>query len=75
MSDSQKDYSQDQSTLVKRLGVKAINLAQGKVQEIERCCWIVLHEYIHGVPPVEYDIREIDEDLYLEILNHVKRNM
>ena len=75
MSGSYKDHSEEKSVLVKRLGRKAIDLSQNKLEEIERCCWIVLHEYIHGVPPVEYDIREIDEGLYLEILNYVKLNI
>jgi len=26
------------------------------------------HEHKHGVLPSEYDIREIDEDLYLQLL-------
>jgi hypothetical protein len=28
-----------------------------------------VHRHIHGVLPSEYDIREIDEALYLEVLN------
>ena len=31
--------------------------------------WLVVHRHIHGVLPSEYDIREIDEALYLEVLN------
>lgn len=34
----------------------------------ERNCWMAVHCHIHGVPPSEYDIREIDEDLYLAVL-------
>ena len=37
--------------------------------ELERCCWMVVHEHHHGVKPTEYDIREIDEQLYLAVLN------
>ena len=37
--------------------------------ELERCCWMVVHEHHHGMKPSEYDIREIDEELYLEVLN------
>ena len=36
--------------------------------DIEKCCWSVVHEHIHGFLPVEYDIREIDEELYLRVL-------
>jgi len=34
----------------------------------ERNCWLVVHRHIHGVLPSEYDIREIDEALYLAVL-------
>jgi hypothetical protein len=34
----------------------------------ERNCWLVVHRHAHGVLPSEYDIREIDEDLYLAVL-------
>ena len=36
--------------------------------EAERNCWLVVHRHLHGVLPSEYDIREIDEALYLEVL-------
>ena len=42
--------------------------------EIEKFCWMAAHEYKHGVLPSEYDIREIDEDLYLELLQKFKKN-
>jgi hypothetical protein len=29
---------------------------------------MAVHQHIHGVLPSEYDIREIDEDLYLAVL-------
>ena len=41
-------------------------------EEIERFCWMAVHEHKHGVLPSEYDIREIDEDLYLELLQEFK---
>ena len=41
-------------------------------KEIERATWIIVHEYIHGVRPTEYDIREIDENLYLNVLKEFK---
>ena len=42
--------------------------------EIEKFCWMAAHEYKHGVLPSEYDIREIDEDLYLQLLQEFKSN-
>lgn len=35
----------------------------------QRNCWLAVHQHVHGVLPSEYDIREIDEDLYLAVLN------
>ena len=40
--------------------------------EIEKFCWMAVHEYKHGVLPSEYDIREIDEGLYLKLLQEFK---
>jgi hypothetical protein len=34
----------------------------------ERNCWLAVHRHHHGMLPSEYDIREIDEDLYLAVL-------
>jgi hypothetical protein len=34
----------------------------------ERNCWMVVHRHIHGFLPVEYDIREIPEELYAAVL-------
>jgi hypothetical protein len=34
----------------------------------ERNCWLAVHRHLHGVLPSEYDIREINEDLYLAVL-------
>jgi hypothetical protein len=42
------------------------------IAEIEKFCWMAAHEYKHGVLPSEYDIREIDEDLYLLLLQEFK---
>ena len=39
-------------------------------EEIEKFCWMAVHEHKHGVLPSEYDIREIDEDLYLQLLQN-----
>ena len=43
-------------------------------EEIEKFCWMAVHEHKHGVLPSEYDVREIDEDLYLELLQELKSN-
>ena len=43
--------------------------------EIEKFCWMAVHEYKHGVLPSEYDIREIDEELYLQLLKEFKSNI
>ncbi len=64
MSESQK--------LVKQLAQKVHLLPGFSFTEIERSCWIVVHEYVHGFRPYEYDIREIDEDLYAAVLKEVK---
>jgi len=40
--------------------------------EIEKFCWMAVHEHKHGVLPSEYDIREIDEELYLQLLREFR---
>ena len=44
------------------------------IGEIEKFCWMAVHEHKHGVLPSEYDIREIDENLYLQLLQEFKTN-
>ena len=44
-------------------------------EEIEKFCWMAVHAHKHGVLPSEYDIREIDEDLYLKLLKEFKSNI
>ena len=56
-------------SLVEDLVGQAMALSASAGGELERCCWMVVHEHHHGVKPSEYDIREIDEDLYLAVLN------
>ena len=58
--------------LIKILSEKAIDLSGKSKKELERACWMVVHEYKHGSMPTEYDIREIDEHLYLEVLRTAK---
>ena len=36
--------------------------------DAERNCWMAVHRHHHGVLPSEYDIREVDEELYLAVL-------
>ena len=42
--------------------------------ELERSCWMVVHEHHHGVRPSEYDIGEIDEELYLAVLDAARQH-
>ena len=58
--------------LIKELAKKAIDLSGQSKNELERTCWMIVHEYKHGSMPTEYDIREIDEELYLEVLRIAK---
>ena len=55
-------------TLIQKLSEKAIDLSGKSKTELERTCWVIVHEHKHGVMPTEYDIREIDEELYLKVL-------
>ena len=57
---------------IESLATRAIKLMGEKSNEVEKFCWMVVHEHCNGVMPVEYDIREVDEDLYLEVLNRVR---
>ena len=57
---------------IKTLSKKAIDLSGKSKKELERTCWMVVHEYKHGTMPSEYDIREIDEELYLEVLRKAR---
>ncbi len=60
---------QDQVVIVEQLALKAFEMYRTRPDDIERYCWVVVHEYLHGVMPLEYDIREIDEALFLNVLN------
>ena len=65
------DYSE---SLIKSLIKKVQEYPRFSKEEIEKFCWMAVHEYKHGVLPSEYDIREIDENLYLLILQEFKPN-
>ena len=58
--------------LVASLVEQSLGLLATASGELERCCWMVVHEHHHGVRPTEYDIREIDEDLYLAVLEKAR---
>ena len=65
------DYSE---SLIRSLINKVRKYPRFSKEEIEKYCWMAVHEYKHGVLPSEYDIREIDENLYLQLLEELKLN-
>ena len=60
--------------LLDSLSLKIKNYPRFSLSEVEKFCWMAAHEYKHGVLPSEYDIREIDENLYLQLLQLFKSN-
>ena len=60
--------------ILDELCIKIKNYPRFSSQEIEKFCWMAAHEHKHGVLPSEYDIREIDEALYLQLLKEFKAN-
>jgi len=63
------EYSE---SLIKLLCEKLRNYPRYNENELEKYCWMAAHEHKHGVLPSEYDIREIDENLYLLLLQKIK---
>ncbi len=61
-------------SLIKKLFTKVKEYPRFSSGEIEKFCWMAVHEHKHGVLPSEYDIREIDENLYLRLLQEFKSN-
>ena len=59
-------------SLIEKLSNRAIDLSGKSKKELDRACWMIVHEHKHGVMPTEYDIREIDEELYLDVLRTAK---
>lgn len=57
----------DHAQLVQSL-VEASHEFDATGNDPERNCWLAVHRHVHGVLPSEYDIRDIDEDLYLAVL-------
>ena len=66
------DYSK---SLIDTLCLKIKNYPSFSITDIEKFCWMAAHEYKHGVLPSEYDIREIDEELYFQLLQKFKTNI
>ena len=66
------DYSE---AFIKSLIIKVKEYPRFSEEEIEKFCWMAVHEYKHGVLPSEYDIREIDEKLYLRLMKEFKSNI
>ena len=62
-------------SLIKELLLKVREYPRFSIGEIEKFCWMAVHEHKHGVLPSEYDIRDIDEDLYLQLLQEFKSNI
>ena len=61
------------SNLINSLTQKALDLLEESENcDIEKVCWMIIHEYHHGIMPFEYDIREIDEKIYLSVLRKIK---
>ena len=54
-------------TLVEHLARESFSF-DGTGRDPERNCWLAVHRHVHGVLPSEYDIRDVPEDLYLEVL-------
>ena len=59
-------------SLIQTLLKKVKEYPRFSIGEIEKFCWMAVHEHKHGVLPSEYDIREIDEGLYLKLLQAFK---
>ena len=59
-------------SLINALLLKVKEYPRFSQEEIEKFCWMAVHEHKHGVLPSEYDIREIDESLYLKLLEEFK---
>ena len=64
------DYS---DSLIEILISKVKNFPNFSENELEKFCWMAVHEHKHGMLPSEYDIREIDEGLYLILLKRFKK--
>ncbi len=66
--------SYDQDLIDKLVSIIISDLNEHR-SDLEKSCWMVVHQYHHGVKPSEYDIREIDESLYLQVLKITKEKL
>ena len=62
-------------TLVRRLMARVQEVYGETLTDPERMWWTVVHEHHHGAMPTEYDIREVDEDLYLAVLEACRQGV
>ena len=58
--------------IIQSIAQRAIDISKGSMLEIDKYCWMAVHEYRHSVMPSEYDIREIDEYLYDLVMKEAK---
>ena len=68
------DPTEVDTTLVQALVERVHRLYGSTPSDLERMCWTVVHDHHHGAMPTEYDIREVDEDLYLAVLNACRQS-
>ena len=61
-------------SLIKELSVKVRGYPRFSIGDIEKFCWMAAHEHKHGVLPSEYDIKDIDEELFLKLMQAFKSN-
>ena len=66
-ADAAAEGAADHELLVARLAAES-HAFDGSGCDPERNCWMVVHRHLHGMLPSEYDIREVDEALYLAVL-------
>ena len=62
-------------SLVLQLVARVRELYGPTPSDLERMCWSVVHEYHHDAMPTEYDIREVDEELYMSVLTAAKQSL
>jgi len=69
------DQTSVDAALVQSLVDRVIELYGPSPSDLERMCWMVVHEHHHQAMPTEYDIREVDENLYLVVLNATRQSL
>ena len=67
------DQTSVDAALVQSLVDRVAELYGPSPSDLERMCWTVVHEHHHKAMPTEYDIREVDENLYLAVLEACRR--